>query len=155
MLALSWKQLAVVAGLCLAVAPLAVDGRRPRAADGPAAEHARLEAAAHEFHERQRANRAIVADLAAGRLSLAHAVGLLLRANEGDESYAAGVRTAHPAPTLEESAARNLIERVDAELEPDPLRRLEASLRLRGEFARMFGRPPADRRDRSVADARP
>ncbi|MDB5309058.1 MAG: hypothetical protein JWO38_3260 [Gemmataceae bacterium] len=105
----------------------------------------RLEEYGRFTNERNEFNYHLVADLAAGRVAFGHATELLIRANADRPGYLEMVQTYYPAPSLEESAARNLLHRIEWLARTTASVQSDTLPRLKDEYASMFGRrPPPD-----------
>ncbi|HJZ53354.1 MAG TPA: hypothetical protein VKE74_00255 [Gemmataceae bacterium] len=114
----------------------------PAELDAAQTRHARLKQWQMDCYERFQFNAALVEDLIAGRVRLVEAVARLIEVNGGLPGYLDSIKCWHPAGSLDESVAQNLLTRVRVALTDDPSRRAEVTARLYDEYAGAFGAPP-------------
>lgn len=98
-----------------------------------AGENDRLDAAEDEVQRRMAVKEALVAELVAGRTTLAAVTAQFVEMNAGRPNYVAAIRASFPGGTDQEKAARNVIEyalaRTAAANQAAVAGRLEAELR--------------------------
>ena len=100
--------------------------------------------------ERREINHGLTVDLASRRISLAHAIELLIRVNTEWDGYLTTIQLYFPAPSREESVALNLLYRVGLLGRETPTTQPDVINGLEDEFASLFGRRPP-----TEANARP
>lgn len=120
-----------------------------KAADGILApdelsEADRVDARVAAARERIALNQALENDLAEDRVGLWEAADRLLAVNADDRGHRTVLEAYFPGPTLEASAAANLICRVDGRLREDPVARRRLVRRLLAEYRARHGEPAGE-----------
>lgn len=86
-------------------------------------------------------NQSLVNDMIERRTGLAEAIEQFIAANASRTGYFDTIQFYFPAPTVQESVARNLLFRIEVPNRRDTSSYTEALAQLKDEYERLFGRP--------------